>query len=107
MASDAIGLPADQVVAAECDAPKHRMERMNAAAEHFASSKDPYVSLAITDGLEGARDEYVSAVRACPSNLRWKVWLAGARMELSALDRQRTPAPPTGAETEAEAEAII
>ena len=42
--------------------------------------------------LEAARNRLYSAVRynyaqslvACPSNLRWKVWLAGARLELAA-----------------------
>ncbi|CAM9882332.1 unnamed protein product, partial [Choristocarpus tenellus] len=46
------------------------------------------MSLAISkarDALLGpCREAYVHAVLACPQNLRWKVWLAGARMELAA-----------------------
>ena len=34
--------------------------------------------------LQSARMCYVRSLLDCPSNLRWKVWLAGARMELSA-----------------------
>jgi len=40
------------------------------------------------DGLGRAREAYVSSALACPLNLRWKVWLAGARMELAALDHR-------------------
>ena len=29
-----------------------------------------------------ARDAYAASIHACPLNLRWKVWLSGARMEL-------------------------
>lgn len=35
------------------------------------------------DGLHRARAAYIQSVLACPLNLRWKVWLASARMELS------------------------
>ena len=34
--------------------------------------------------LSSARLSYTHALLACPDNLRWKVWLASARMELSA-----------------------
>ncbi|EGB05496.1 hypothetical protein AURANDRAFT_66388 [Aureococcus anophagefferens] len=34
--------------------------------------------------LRRARRRYVQSVAACPMNLRWKVWLAGGLMELSA-----------------------
>eukprot|EP00607_Mallomonas_marina_P009137 CAMPEP_0182422658 /NCGR_PEP_ID=MMETSP1167-20130531/8401_1 /TAXON_ID=2988 /ORGANISM="Mallomonas Sp, Strain CCMP3275" /LENGTH=1499 /DNA_ID=CAMNT_0024600895 /DNA_START=12 /DNA_END=4508 /DNA_ORIENTATION=+ len=34
--------------------------------------------------LNGARKCYVRSLLGCPKNLRWKAWLAGARMELSA-----------------------
>ena len=34
--------------------------------------------------LDRARSCYVLSFLSCPVNLRWKVWLAGARMELSA-----------------------
>ena len=47
---------------------------------------------AARDGLlTGARLALVRAVLACPNNLRWKIWLVGARMELSAdrIDRAR------------------
>jgi tetratricopeptide (TPR) repeat protein len=32
--------------------------------------------------FDRARDAFAQAVHACPANLRWKVWLSGARMEL-------------------------
>ena len=40
------------------------------------------------DGLARARAALVQSVLASPANLRWKVWLAGARMELAALDHR-------------------
>lgn len=44
-------------------------------------------SFANTDGgMQHARRQFASAVLACPANLRWKVWLAGARMELCLPD---------------------
>lgn len=36
--------------------------------------------------LRRARAAYVHSARHCPSNLRWKVWLAGARTELAAAN---------------------
>ena len=40
---------------------------------------------AARDGLLGtARASLVKSLLACPPNLQWKVWLAGARLELSA-----------------------
>jgi len=35
------------------------------------------------DALQRARHAYVQSVLRCPVNLRWKVWLAGARAELA------------------------
>mmetsp|Transcript_41132 Transcript_41132/g.66247 ORF Transcript_41132/g.66247 Transcript_41132/m.66247 type:complete len:1159 (+) Transcript_41132:364-3840(+) len=35
------------------------------------------------DSLARARHAYVQSILRCPVNLRWKVWLAGARTELS------------------------
>ena len=32
--------------------------------------------------FERARDAYACSIHACPFNLRWKIWLSGARMEL-------------------------
>jgi hypothetical protein len=32
--------------------------------------------------MQRARDAYVRSALGCPANLRWKVWLAGARSEL-------------------------
>ena len=37
-----------------------------------------------TADLDRARRRYMQSVVACPINLRWKVWLAGGRMEASA-----------------------
>ena len=39
--------------------------------------------------LNRARRSYVRALRTCPTNLRWKVWLAGGRMELSRSHQER------------------
>ena len=39
--------------------------------------------------LNRARRSYVRALRTCPTNLRWKVWLAGGRMELSRGHQER------------------
>ena len=40
----------------------------------------------LNDGLHRARRALISSVLSCPLNLRWKVWLASARMELGAPD---------------------
>ncbi len=39
--------------------------------------------------FDAARHAMVYAVHHCPPNLRWKVWLAGARMELRTCDSTR------------------
>jgi la-related protein 1 len=41
--------------------------------------------------LKNARIALVKSILACPANLRWKVWLAGSRLELStgSLDKAR------------------
>ena len=44
------------------------------------------------DCLARARAAYVRSARNCPSNLRWKVWLAGARTELGAGDARASRA---------------
>jgi len=38
------------------------------------------------DGLAGSRAALAASALACPPNLRWKVWLAGGRVELGAPD---------------------
>lgn len=40
---------------------------------------------------ERARHAYADSIRACPHNLRWKVWISGARMELLSNDQSRIP----------------
>jgi la-related protein 1 len=37
----------------------------------------------------GARARFAAAVSACPSNLRWKIWMAGARLELHSGSEDR------------------
>ncbi|CAM9244838.1 unnamed protein product [Chrysoparadoxa australica] len=49
-----------------------------------AGEPDPSVTDARDRLLGPCRSRYVSSVLACPLNLRWKVWLAGSRMELAA-----------------------
>lgn len=47
--------------------------------------------------LGNARISLVKSLLSCPANLQWKVWLAGARLELSAgslAKARRSPAPP-------------
>ena len=48
------------------------------------SSRVPTLSAARNSLLDEARRGMVKALLACPSNLRWKIWLVGARTEISA-----------------------
>jgi len=41
--------------------------------------------------FERARAAYAASIHVCPSNLQWKVWLSGARMELRSGDATRIP----------------
>lgn len=49
------------------------------------------------DGLHAARATLASAALACPHNLRWKVWLAAARLELAGPDNLLVPSGEGGA----------
>ncbi len=56
-----------------------------AAAGLFAHASDIRSLVKARDELLGeARKALVRSVLACPSNLRWKVWLVGARLEINA-----------------------
>jgi tetratricopeptide (TPR) repeat protein len=74
-------------------------ERLASMLAREALSKDGGVSAAEADNdaddqerittlrdplLRSCREAYVHAIVACQNNLRWKVWLAGARTELAA-----------------------
>ena len=41
--------------------------------------------------FDRAREAYAQSIHACPLNLRWKVWLSGARMELLSGVASRIP----------------
>ena len=59
---------------------------VNESAIGLLNTSHTFTSLgSARDGLlSGARLALVRAVLACPNNLRWKIWLVGARLELSA-----------------------
>ncbi|GBG29162.1 Pre-mRNA-splicing factor CLF1 [Hondaea fermentalgiana] len=42
-----------------------------------------------SEALQRARHAYVQSVLRCPVNLRWKVWLAGARAELAHANMEK------------------
>ena len=51
-------------------------------AAHFATEQDKNLSL--SKALSESRKRFVMTIASCPENLRWKVWLAAGRMELTA-----------------------
>ncbi|GKY96975.1 hypothetical protein MPSEU_000656400 [Mayamaea pseudoterrestris] len=54
------------------------------AVERAAMEISERRRLPLNSLLIGARSYFALTIRSCRLNLRWKVWLAGARMELSA-----------------------
>ena len=75
----------------ECAQAEERMVEEAASHLQSISSRLPTLSAARDALLGESRRAMVRALLACPSNLRWKIWLVGARTEVSAgnMDRAR------------------